>query len=323
MNTKNVYLLSLGIVLLASVYPIYMGVVVLWAYIQNGGIAAVDYPTYIIPYTPISIAVIICTAALPLIFKLCKKFTLPILSILGAALFLVAQIGFEQITVFPDVLPNINDVSPTMNIVTWQMILCIMTPEIESAIWDPLSAQYDPAFKIHFYAIALLTVLAAIGVVYGFYKMAHTKNVARTKPLIAQLIAVLVFIGLCILASFTAFFRTGAITLSPVSAFLMTAFFVVFGVTAGTYAGTWLYEKRKLFSIIIPSIIAMLITVVMYIGEMVMMNQGLFRRGTGFLFRSLGVLPFSAFDMITIAISGMITYFILTAIKPKAQEQSK
>jgi len=296
-----------------------MGTIVLWAYIQNGGIDATNYPTYVIPYTPISIAVIVCTALLPLVYKWCKKYTLPVLSALGAALFLVTQTVFEQIPVFADVIP----VSPSTNVVTWQMLLCVMTWEIENVIWDPVHLSYNPAFKIHFYAIALLAVLAVIGVIYGFYKMAATKNIARKKPLIAQLIAVAVYIGLCILASFTSFFRTGDINLSPTSAFLMTAFFTVFGVTAGTYAGTWLYGKRKLFSVIIPSVIAMLVTIIMYIGEMVMMDQGFFLRGHGLLFNAIGDLPLSVFDIITIVISGIITYFILTVIKPKTEDLPK
>ena len=44
MATKKVYLISLGVILLASAYPIYMGVIMLWAYIQNGGIDVMEYP---------------------------------------------------------------------------------------------------------------------------------------------------------------------------------------------------------------------------------------------------------------------------------------
>ena len=312
MTAKKIYLLSLGIILLASAYPIYMGVVILAAYIVNGGIDAADYPSYIIPYTPICIAVIFCAAFLPLVYKLFKKFTLPILSVLGAAIFLGAEIGFEQIAVFADS-------SSKVTVEMWQLASCIATPQVKAAVWDSLSIRYNPAFKIHFYAIALLIVLAVTGVVYGFYKTAHTRDAAKKKPLVAQFISIVTFIGLCLLACFTAFFRAGDINISPVSAFLMTVFFIVFGVTAGVYAGTWLYGRRKLFSIIIPSVTAMLITVVMYIGEMVMMDLNLFRRGNSFLFRPLGAFPLSIFDIITIILSGIITYFILTAIKPKSK----
>jgi len=315
MITKNVYLLSLSAVLLASVYPIYMGAVMLRAYLQDGGIDVADYPSYIIPYTPICIALIVCTALLPLAFRLCKKFTLPTLSALGVALFLGAEIAFEQIAVFASH-------SSRMNIETWQMLSCFMTPLVRESIWDSLNIRYNASFKIHFYAIAILIVIAVIGVIYGFYKMAHTQNYSRKKPLFAQLISVIIFIGLCILACFTAFYRTGSINLSPLSAVLMTLFFLIFGITAGVYTGTWLYEKQKTLSLIIPSVAAALTTIVMYVGEMVMMNGRLFLRGSGFLFEELGTLPFSIMDIMTILLSGVITYAVLAAIRPKTEKRS-
>jgi len=311
MSSKKVYLLSLGTIFLLSVYPIYMGVVMLSAYIKNGGIDAADYPRYIIPYTPICIALIICTALMPLAFKLCKKFTLPALSVLGALIFLTAEICFEQVAVF-------TDMSLKMKIETWQMLSCAVTPLVKESLWDSLNIHYSPIFKIHFYAIAMLIVLTVTGVIYGFYKMVRTQNFARKKPVTAQLISVAVFIGLCILACFTAFFRTGNIIISPLSAVLMTGFFLVFGITAGVYCGTWLYEKKKVFSVIIPSVLAMVVTVIMYIGEMVMMGWNLFRFGSGFLFDRLGIVPLSLIDVATILLSGAVTYFILIAIKQKA-----
>ena len=312
MTTKKVYWFSLGTILLASVYPLYMGFVMLLAYIQNGGIDVADYPSYIIPYTPICLTLIICVALLPLAFKLCKKFTLPVLSVLGIALFLAFETGFEQIAVFTDMS------SIKMNIETWQLFSCIATPQVSSSVWDSLSIRYNPSFKIHFYAISLLIILTVTSVVCGFYKMAHTKDYSRRKPLTVQLISVTVFVGLCILACFTAFFRTGNINISPLSAFLMTVFFLIFGITAGVYTGTWLYEKRKLFSILIPSAVAMTITLLMYVGEMLMMNWELFRFGSGFLFDRLGFIPLSLFDILTILLSGAVTYFILIKIKPKS-----
>jgi len=310
MAVKKAYLLSFGAVLLASAYPVYMGAAMLLAYIKNGGVDAADYPSYVIPYTPMSVAVIICTALLPPVYKLCRKFALPALSALGVVLFLCVETCFEQIAVF-------TDVSTKMKIETWQLLSCVMTPQVENAVWDSLSIRYNPMFKIHFYTIALLIVLIVTGIVYGYYKMAQTQNDAIKKPLAAQLVSGIVFIGLCILACFTAFFRTGDINVSPVSAFLMTAFFIMFGITAGVYSGTWLYEKRKLCSIIIPSGIAAAITVVMYIGEMAMLNQNLFRRGDGFIFSPLGNFLLSVFDIITVMLSGIVTYFILTGIKHK------
>lgn len=310
MTTKKVYLYALGAVLLASAYPIYMGAVMFSAAIQTGGIDAANYPRYIIPYTPVCIALILCAALLPLASKLCKKFALPVLSALGVLSFLGAEAGFERIAVF-------TDMSTKMNVETWQLLSCMMTPLVSASVWDSLNIRYNPAFKIHFYAIALLIVLAVINVIHGFYRAAGARNVARKKPLAVQLVCVIVFIGLCILACFTAFFRTGELNISPLSAVLMTGFFLTFGVTAGVYTGTCLYGKQKLFSIILPSIAAMAAAVILYIGEMVMMNGRLFLLGSGFLFGPVGGLPLSLADMLTILASGVISYFILTSIRPK------
>jgi len=285
-----------------------MGIVMLFSYLQYGGIDVADYPKYIIPYTPICISLIVCTALLPLIFKFTKKFVLPILSILSVLLFLGSEIVFEQVAVF-------TDLSTKMNIETWQMLSCVMTPQVSHSIWDSLSIRYNSSFKIHFYAIALLIVLASISTIYGFYKMAYTQNFERKKPLVVQFVSVLAFISLCILACFTAFFRTGDITISALSAILMTIFFMLFGISSGVYTGTLLYGKQKFISVIIPSATAILVTLFMYFAEMVMMDWNLFRFGNGFLFDRLGVIPFSLLDIMTMLLSGAVTYFILTMIK--------
>jgi len=309
MTTKKVYQISLYCILLVSIYPVYMGIVMLWGHIKNGGVAAADYPSYIIPYTPIAVALIICAALLPLFYRKCKKLTLPALTALGAAVFLLAEISFERIAVF-------TDLSHKVNVEIWQLLSCIATPQVKRSVWDSLSIRYNPLFKIHFYAISLLIITAVIGIIYGFYKMADTQNFKKKKPLTAQLVCVIIFIGFCLLACFTAFFRTGSIQISPLSAVLMTVFFLVFGITAGIYAGTWLYNKRKLYSIMVPSVIAMAVTLVMYIGEMAMMNWTLFLMGSGFLFDKISGIPFSLFDILTILLSGIITYFILEFLHP-------
>ena len=156
--------------------------------------------------------------------------------------------------------------------------------------------------------------------------MSHDPEYKKKKPLVVQLASVIVFVGLCIFACFTAFFRTGEIVIPPISAVLMTAFFLVFGITAGVYTGTWLYGKRKLFSIIIPAFIAAVTTIVMYIGEMVMMNWNLYRFGEGLLFDPIGICPLAPVDFAVIMAVGIITYFILLWIsinfKQKAHSYS-
>ena len=60
------YLLSCIGVLIASYYPLSMGVRVITDMIVNGTVMKEDYPKYIIPYTPISIAVIVGVLLMPL-----------------------------------------------------------------------------------------------------------------------------------------------------------------------------------------------------------------------------------------------------------------
>jgi len=108
MTSKKVYLFSLTAILLASVYPIYMGIIMLMAYIQHGGIDAAAYPRYVIPYTPICAALIICTGILPVIYKICKKFALVIISAFSTIIFLIVERFFERIVVFSSIFETRN-----------------------------------------------------------------------------------------------------------------------------------------------------------------------------------------------------------------------
>ena len=53
------YLFSCLGVLIASYYPLSMGVRVITDMLANGTVMKENYPKYIIPYTPISVAIII------------------------------------------------------------------------------------------------------------------------------------------------------------------------------------------------------------------------------------------------------------------------
>ena len=309
-SPRNCYFLFLGIVALLSFYPLLMGVQILVAHISAGYINAADYPKYIIPYTPIAIALILSVALMPLAVKLCKKIALLVLSVFGAGAFFLFETLFEQVTVF-SIGEGLADVG------SWQTYLCMVTPEVmqsieyKETIGQSLTERYSPLFKVHFYLIALLIVIAVIGVAYGFWEMARTKNYAKKKPLIIQTAAVSAFIGLCILACFTAFYRTGELNLSALSSWLMSIFFVVFGLTAGVYAGSLLYYKKPATSRIVPAVIASLTTLVMYIGELVLMGGILFKFGSGFLLNPIGSCPFAPVDILLILLSGVITYFVL------------
>jgi hypothetical protein len=308
----------MGIILLGSVYPIYMGVKVLSTFIRDGQIDVSEYPKYIIPYTPVCVAVILAAALVPFAVKYLKRFSLPVLSLLGTGVFLLCEILFEQITVF--------DGTKTGDIANWQAFMCYISPEAIRAanpmtIGEELAARYSPVFKLHFYLIAILIVLAVIGIVHGFYRMCQSGQFDKRRPLIIQTISATSYIGLCIFACFTAFYRTGDIHISALSSWLMSVFFIIFGVTAGSYAGGLLFGKKPLFSRWIPAIIAGLTTIAMYIGELVLMGGILFKFGEGFFFEPLGVFPLALIDLFVIALSGCITYLILFLIRKRENQK--
>lgn len=306
MSYKKFYFLSLFILLLASVYPLYMGFVTLGNYLQYGFVNVADYQKYIIPYTPICIALIASTALMPLIFKLCKSYTLPVVSVLGILLFLAFEFGFEQIKVIQGYVE--------MPLESWQLSLCMATPEVLRSIGEPIYAANNPAFKFHFYLIAIVIILAVLNVIYGFGKMIREQNFSGKRLLIAQGVSALLFISLCIFACFTAFYRNGALHISSLSALLMSGFFTVFGITVGIYCGSLFYGKSPLFAKTIPALSASLTTLLMYMGELVLMDGVLFIYGKGFFFESLETIPFSPADLLIILGSGVITYILMHTI---------
>jgi hypothetical protein len=105
-----------------------------------------------------------------------------------------------------------------------------------------------------------------------------------------------------------------AYNISPLSASLMSVFFIVFGVTAGVYAGSFYYGRKKFLSAVVPALVSILTTIVMYVGELVMTGGVLFKFGSGFLFESLGMIPFAVIDIVVILFSGVLTYSIMNAL---------
>ena len=309
---KKAYLLSVGILLLLSFYPLVMGVRILVAHVRDGYIDVADYPKYVIPYTPIAMALILSAVLLPPVIQKCKRFTLAFISVFGVGAFLLFEILFEQVIVF--------DGDGTSDIGSWQALLCYVTPEAmraQASVGEILARRYSPIFKVHFYLISVLIVISVIGVIYSFIKMVREKDFGKKKPLIAHAVSVGAFICLCIWACFTSFYRTGTLELSTLSSWLMSVFFILFGVTAGTYSGSLLYFKRPRFSRLLPACVAAVTTLVMYIGELILMGGVLFTYGSGFLFDSIGTCPLAPIDFFIIALSGGITYLILFWIRQR------
>lgn len=157
---------------------------------------------------------------------------------------------------------------------------------------------------------------------YGFAQIIKTGEKKRQKSLIIQSVCALVFLGLCILACFTAFWRDGSIQVSPLSAVLMAVFFILLGVTAGIFAGSFLLNRRKFVSVGVPAIISSALTLIMYVGEMIILNGYLYSYGTGFLFESIPGIGLAPVDILIVILSGCVTALISVLLN-RENKQSK
>lgn len=287
------YLLSAAGILAASAYPLYMGVRVVSDMITSGTVMKEDYPKYIIPYTPISLALIVGVWLMPLLLKYIKKGALLLASVVSTAVFLTAEILLEKKVVVTS--------STEISLDNWQMFMCAVPPDwspdasspapVRQSAAEILMGDYSPAFKLHFYAISILLILAALGCFYGFARVIQGKEEQKKKVLMMQTAVLGIFLALCVLACFTAFFRDGDLMVPTVSAILMIVFFIFFGVTAGLYLASFLTEKSKRVFIGIPAVVASLMAALMYLGEMILLNGYLYRFGEGFFFRGLWNAP--------------------------------
>lgn len=313
------YLLSCIGVLIASYYPLLMGIRVITDMIVDGTVLKENYPKYIIPYTPISIAIIVGIFLMPLCIKLFKRFALVGGASIATNVFFAIELLLEQSVV-------VTTAQTVVKLEDWQMYMCYVPPEgwgetttiykKQTAV-DILMGNYNPAFKLHFYIISVVLIVTILNCLYGFGQMVKNGEKRRVKSLILQSVCSLTFLGLCILACFTAFWRDGSIRVSPLSATLMAVFFVLLGVTVGVFAGSFLLGKRKFVSVWIPSIVASVMTFLMYIGEMFLLGGHLYRYGTGFIFNSISGIVFAPIDLLIIAASGCITAIIFALINRK------
>ncbi len=313
---RRYYFCSLVGVLFASFYPIWMGIKVVSDMIQFGTVYAEDYPKYIIPYTPIALAVIIGVALMPILVKKLEKLALAAGTGISLIVFFASELMLESMVTVTRTVTGI-----VSSLEGWQMYMCYIPPDMfEERTWtevDILMGEYSPAFKLHFYVISVVLIISILNCFYGFAKMIVTGDSSRKKPLILQSVASAAFLGMCIWACFTAFYRNGDITVSPLSAVLMCAFFLLFGVTVGIYIVSFTIGTKKLYSRWIPSLSASVVTLVMYIGEMVLLSGNLYRFGEGFIFDPIPGIVLSPFDILIVLLSGAITAMIGRLISSK------
>ena len=305
------YLFSVIGILIAAIYPLSMGIRVVSDMITSGVVLAENYPKYTIPYTPIAIAVFLGVLVMPLLIKLCKKYAFLAVSALSLIIFFISELLLESQVIVRDTVYS--------TLESWQTWMCI-APVWDSEIIDLtaleiLVGDYNPAFKLHFYIIAIVLIITILNCFYGFASMIQTGNRKRLKPLILQSVASALFLGMCIFACYTAFYRDGSLQVSPISTLLMSVFFTLFGITMGIFTGSFLLGKAKFLSVGIPFLTASIVTFIMYIGEMILLDGRLYRFGTGFFFRRLGALVLAPVDILIILLAGGITALLFTLLQ--------
>lgn len=334
---RRYWLSSILGALLLSFYPLLMGVSVIRDMIVDGTVTKENYPKYIIPYTPIAFAVIIGVLLMPLIVKLFKRLSTVVASVLSVGAFF----GFELLFENKVVVTSTETVTKTVSrLADWQMFMCRYIPPEEYAGVDIITStsirtetpvdlligNYNPAFKLHFYLISVVLILAILNSAYGFAQMIKAGDKSRKKALILQSICAAAFLGLCILACFTAFWRDGNINVSPLSATLMSVFFILLGVTCGIFPGSLLLKKSRGIALWFSTVLAAATTLLMYIGEMILLHGHLYRFGTGFFFDALPGIVLAPVDIVVILAAGLVTYVLMRSVgvrNPKIKDSEK
>lgn len=313
------WLFALLGVLAASYYPLSMGIRVIADMVINGTVMKENYPKYIIPYTPVSLAVIAGVGLMPVFMKRLKRFSLAGGILAAVCVFLATELLFEQKVV-------VTGAETVTVLEDWQMFMCYAPPggwektvttyKTQTAL-DILTGNYSPAFKLHFYVISVVLIVTILNCLYGFGQVIRTGERKRIRALVLQSVCTLVFLGLCVLACFTAFWRDGSLLVSPLSAGLMTVFFILLGMSTGVFAGSFLLGKGRVAAVWLPAVIAALMTLLMYIGEMILLNGHLYLFGNGFLFDSLPGIVLAPVDILIIAASGGLTGWIFLLLNRK------
>lgn len=304
--------MALAITLLLSAYPVSMGVRVVTDMIKYGTVYAEDYPKYIIPYTPVSLAALVGTALMLLFVPKCGRYSVIPGSLLSLGVFFAAELSLENLVTVTETFEE--QVISSSSLEGWQMFMCYIPPSAyETRQWtevNVLLGEYSPAFKLHFYLIAVVLILSRLNAVYGFGDLILSGDRSREKMLSIQTVTAAAFLGMCIWACYTAFYRTGELTVSFLSALLMSVFFVLFGLTTGVFVGSFLLGKPKTVSVAFPGITASLVSLAMYAGELILLDGHLYRFGEGVLFDGLPLIVLAPIDLLIVLCSGLITGLI-------------
>ena len=99
----------------------------------------------------------------------------------------------------------------------------------------------------------------------------------------------------------------------------MAVFFILLGVTVGVYVGSFLLGKCKGFAVWLPAVVASVMTLLMYVGELILLNGHLYRFGTGFLFDGLPGIVLAPVDVLIVVAAGSVTALLFSLTNKTAK----
>jgi len=326
-KNRRFYLISIAVITILSAYPLINGIRMAAISAAKGAIEPEQYAKYVVPYTAICVSILLFAVLLPIFLKL-KRFAFPAGMISAYGVFFVVERFFEtiQIHVAGMTLIDTSTLTPdnagsaaTADI--WQAALCIVSPDMRGQSLTYASQDSflyvlgDQTYKAHYYLISLIMITMVCGLLYGIAKMLRDNDRLQMKPVFLRGASTAALVAMCVFANTTAFFRRADPIQTPLASALTGLFFVMLGAAAGIYAGSYLLKKDKRFGIGAPVLLSLCVTVLMYIGEAVMMKGKLYRFGTGWFFGGLPGIVLAPVDILIVLLSGAAAWMILAAAR--------
>ena len=84
--------------------------------------------------------------------------------------------------------------------------------------------------------------------------------------------------------------------------------------TVGLFVGSLLLNKKKALAILIPAAVSAITTLIMYIGEMILLHGHLYRFGTGFFFNGIPAIVLAPVDILVILAAGIATFLLMQLV---------
>jgi len=322
-NNKRFYITSLAVLAVLSAYPLINGARMAYLSAVNGAIEPEQYAKYVVPYAAICISLLLYAALQPLFFKL-KRFAFPAGITTAYGVFFVVGRFFETMQIRVTGMMLIDPATMAADVAAssttadlWQSALCIASPNM----WQGLPAYElsdrlvyvmgNSAYKLHYYMISLLLITMVCGLIYSITKMIRINDPSQIKPVNLRGASTAALTALCIFANTTAFFRQPAPIQTPLASVLTGSFFIILGISAGLYVGSYMIRKGNKTGTYIPVSVAVCATVLMYVGEAVMMRGNLYRFGIGWFFDPLPAVVLAPVDVLIVLLSGAVTWLLI------------